>query len=303
MQHDEVIWGVINENFCSFKIKTRQQNFCKNEYNVTGFCNRQSCPLANSLYATVKEVNGICYLYMKTIERAHTPSKLWERIKLSKNYAEALKQIDTQLQYSPKFQIYKCKQRLTKLTQMLMKMRRLALKTQLKLVPINKKIERRETKRELKAEIAAKLEQSIEKELLSRLKDGAYGSLYEDIVNINDRAFGNALQEVGAESDKEEEYEREYVVDDELDEEMASGMDDLEDGFMVDNDDEFIEDDEDYDSEEFVEMMNSGGESDKGGSDADNDLKPVSKKPKKKGPRIEIEYEHEPAQHQSLATE
>lgn len=30
---------------------------------------------------------GVIYLYMKTIERAHTPSKMWERIKLSRNFA------------------------------------------------------------------------------------------------------------------------------------------------------------------------------------------------------------------------
>ena len=89
---DELIWGVINhKGNCSFRAKLGEEKFfCRNEHNVTGLCTRQSCPLANQRYATVKEIDGICYLLVKTIERAHTPNKLWEKIQLPKNYTKAL---------------------------------------------------------------------------------------------------------------------------------------------------------------------------------------------------------------------
>src|ERR1700724_399104 len=73
-------------------IRAKTQSFCRNEYNVTGLCSRQSCPLL-SKYATIREQNGVLYLYIKTPERMHSPAKWWEKYKLSQNYQTALTQV------------------------------------------------------------------------------------------------------------------------------------------------------------------------------------------------------------------
>ncbi|URE47780.1 Mak16 protein C-terminal region [Musa troglodytarum] len=232
MQHDDVIWEVIRHNHCSYMAKITTGNFCRNPYNVTGICNRSSCPLANSRYATIRDHDGVFYLYMKTIERAHKPNELWERVKLPRNYEMALETIGKHLEYWPKLLVHKIKQRLTKMTQE-------------KIMTVPRKEKKREARREEKAEKAAILDKSIENELLERLKKGVYG----DIYNYPVQAYNNVLEMEGlqpsAEEEDKEEPEVEYVEGyDGLEEE-----EDMEDfgGFMKDEslmDDDYDEMDE-----------------------------------------------------------
>lgn len=321
MQSDPLIWKIIGRNFCSFKVILREQKvkFCRNEYNVSGMCDKLSCPLANSRYATVREENGIIYLYVKTIERAHSPKNLWEKIELNFRYTTALGQIDEELEHWPALSVHKVKQRLTKLHQYLLRMKKI-VKNPVKYSHMNKKEHRRDMAREVKALSAAKLDFAIKKELLDRLKNKVYGDLY----NINPQVFNEVMDEQG----EDEQPNTEFVeLDDEEDAELMKETEeeDMEDIDAAGLNEQEASDDDDDDDDLGLDLSGSGGDTGFGDDDvadtgdAARDLKTLqgmlltklgqdlkrkgkktparatNKKPRKEGAHIEIEYETDPA--------
>lgn len=343
MASDEIVWQVINQQFCSFKLKLPNHNsrpqhgggkqtFCRNEHNVTGLCNRQSCPLANSRYATIRmdPESKRLYLYIKTVERSHMPNKWWEKIRLSQNYTQALAQIDERLIYWPKFLLHKCKQRLTRLTQVRVRMQRLAKEEErlgerqvAKLAP---KVRRREETRERKAEAAAKIERAIERELVERLRSGAYGdrplnveeNVWKKVMRGLERTQeGERDQDLDEGIEEEEEDENEYEYEREPGAKKTATDGDVEYVSDIDGDseDEDLGDLEDWlggesaDEQSEPETDASSDESEEGDEEETAALKktlnglkrkrptappPKARKKSSKGPKQNIEYEYVP---------
>ncbi|CAN6244223.1 unnamed protein product [Urochloa humidicola] len=224
---DDVIWHCIRHNHCSFMAKITTGIFCRNPYNATGICNRSSCPLANSRYATIRDHDGVFNLYMKTAERAHLPNKLWERVKLPRNYEKAMDVINKHLEFWPKLLVHKIKQRLTKMTQYRIRMRKLQLKVREKVMTMPRKQTQRHLRRLEKAEKSAQLEKNIENELKERLKKGVYGDIYNIPFKEFDVVLDLERNGVVLEDEDGEEAEVEYVEGDDM-EEMGD-MEDMED--------------------------------------------------------------------------
>jgi protein MAK16 len=253
------------------------------------------------------------------------PNKWWEKIRLSSNYTKALQQVDERLIYWPKFFTHKCKQRLTRLTQVRVRAQRLAKEEERlgeKLVPrLAPKVRRREETRERKAESAAKIERAIERELVERLRSGAYG---DRPLNVEEGIWRKVMKSL---------EKNEGVRDEDMDEEDEEEEDGVEyeyENEQEDGDVEYVSDMEESDGEEddledFQDWLGgeSGGEGtgdssaddddddDEGEDDNASELKkkldslkrkrsdgPAAskgrKKPSKGGAKTNIEYEYEP---------
>ena len=249
-----------------------------------------------SRYATIREHEGTIYIYMKTAERAHTPALQWERIQLSKDYEKALEEIDQHLLYWPEFLIHKCKQRLTKLTQYLIRSRKLARMPLPKLQGVDKNVMKREKRREARALVVARLEHAIENELLNRLRNGSYGEMP---LNVNEDVWQRVLEsrhveEVGEqEAEAEKEYEREFISDIDLtdDEDDVEDFADQNPHLRQANPRERDIDSSDVDSVSGSEPEQQSNSRTRNGNNQSSEGTGRGSRRKQKGRHVEIEYE------------
>lgn len=169
------------------------------------------------------------------------------------------------------------------------------------------KVRRREETRERKAEAAAKVERAIERELIERLRSGAYG---DQPLNVSEAIWKKVLKglERGGEGTRDEDLDEgieEEENENEEEYEEEEGVGDVEYVSDLGEDEDDLEDFQDWlgSSDEGASDSEGGDDSESGSSDED-DLKksaagskrkkgPVSKAKSKKYPRMEVEYEEE----------
>ena len=225
---------------------------------------------------------------MKTAERAHTPKELWESVKLDPSYNKALEQIDTELQYWPKFLVHKCKQRFTRLRQILVKRRKMKLEGSANYKVVSHKAERREQSRLKKITKSAMIENYVKNDLLKNLAKHKYGEIY----NIDQKNFEKALENENEEEQLdedfvEEDYEPGYIND--FSDEEGEGEDDEND----DEDDE-QENKEDSEIDDIFNQKDKKDDNEEENNENDEDIKKNKKIGKKrKRPKYEIEIERE----------
>lgn len=219
---DILIWKTLEESNCTYRSKAEDQLFCRSPENATGLCDRKSCPLANSQYATTRLVAGKIYLEIKTPERAHMPAKMWQKIELSENVAEAMDVIETELQYWDEWLIEKVKQRYVRLHETLNNMRQMRQAPKVKALPIKNKLEKRNRAREKRALSVAHVEYTVKEELVKRLHEGVYG----DIYNLEEEKFNEALDELEqpVEFVDESDFDEFDDEEEEPEKELVSGM-------------------------------------------------------------------------------
>ena len=222
---------------------------------------------------------------MKTAERAHTPKDLWESVKLDPSYNKALEQIDTELQYWPKFLVHKCKQRFTRLRQILVKRRKMKLEGSAEYRVVSHKAERREVKRLTKITKSAMIENQVRNGLLENIKN----KKYNDIYNINQEEFEKVL-----ETEKDQELEDEEFNEEDYD---PGYINDFSDEEGEDEDDNAQEESEGVNDDEIDDIFNPKNKDENKSDNSDEDInknnknKNISKK--RKRPKYEIEIERE----------
>ncbi|KAG0440005.1 Protein mak16 [Dictyocoela muelleri] len=217
---DENIWKMIggDKNYCTYKLKTDTISLCKNKYNVTGICDRISCPLANSKYATIKEENGKIFALLKEPERNNTPSNRYEKIEIID-----FNQIDEILKYFNKDIIHRCKQRYVKLIKCLERKEIIDKEGVPEIIPKRKRQLRIERSRGKKEFMKLDIKKQVQEELIERMKIGMYGDqLVEKLKGTYERDkkrklkrrkfYADFINEKGKRDEKELEKEIEKEI-------------------------------------------------------------------------------------------